>query len=338
MRSRYYDRYPHYDEIYAYDYGYRHYRPRRVRRYGPPRRRSDALPQDHYYHRIAFDAADPERPRRRGLRRYLDEVGHTVREAGDAVRSQFSRRQDYRGADYREDYQRAGDEEEGGPAMRRGRRFARRYKEPIVSVALAGTAVPFAIGAVGGGEPGAAEPQPHPVEEAATQTRPTARGTVEEDVGSRLAALRSNRIRESTVEGAMLVYDISRDLAEDIYDAAVANGIEPEMAFGLVKTESAFDHRAVSNVGARGLTQVMPRTARWLRPGTTIEDLYDRNLNLNMGFGYLRDLIDKYDGDVRLALLAYNRGPGTVDRVLDAGGDPDNGYADLVLEGYTDLA
>jgi soluble lytic murein transglycosylase-like protein len=136
----------------------------------------------------------------------------------------------------------------------------------------------------------------------------------------------------------MMVYDIPRSLAEQIHDIAIDNDIEPELAFGLVKTESAFDNRAVSNVGARGLTQVMPRTARWLQPGTTIEDLYNRAFNLNMGFGYLRDLIDKYDGDVRLALLAYNRGPGTVDRVLDRGGDPDNGYADMVLSGYTDLS
>ena len=84
---------------------------------------------------------------------------------------------------------------------------------------------------------------------------------------------------------------------------------------------------------ARGLTQVMPRTARWLMPGTTAEDLYDRQTNLRLGFRYLNQLIDKYRGDVKLALTAYNRGPGTVDRVLKRGGNPDNGYADKVLGG-----
>ena len=77
----------------------------------------------------------------------------------------------------------------------------------------------------------------------------------------------------------------------------------------------------------------MPRTAAWLQPGTKTQDLYDRQLNLRLGFRYLDQMIDKYKGNVRLALLAYNRGPGTVDRVLKQGGNPDNGYADKVLRG-----
>ena len=76
---------------------------------------------------------------------------------------------------------------------------------------------------------------------------------------------------------------------------------------------------------------MMPRTAAWLIPGTRTADLSDRETNLRLGFRYLDQMIDKYKGDVRLALLAYNRGPGTVDKVLKRGGDPDNGYADKVL-------
>jgi hypothetical protein len=62
-------------------------------------------------------------------------------------------------------------------------------------------------------------------------------------------------------------------------------------------------------------------------------ELRDPQVNLSIGFRYLRELIDKYDGDERMALLAYNRGPGTVDRVLKRGGNPDNGYAGFVRTG-----
>ena len=127
-------------------------------------------------------------------------------------------------------------------------------------------------------------------------------------------------------------YDVSPSLARQIHAAAVANGIDPKLAFGLVRTESAFRSSATSPVGAVGLTQLMPATARWLRQGVTRSDLRNPEVNLSIGFRYLRGLIRKYDGDTALALTAYNRGPGTVDRVLKRGGNPDNGYAGMVLD------
>ena len=126
-------------------------------------------------------------------------------------------------------------------------------------------------------------------------------------------------------------YDIDRKLAEDIYDLAIQEEIDPDVAFGLVRAESSFKNTATSHVGAVGLTQLMPRTAEWIKPGVTVRDLRDQRTNLQIGFKYLNDLLDKYDGSTHLALLAYNRGPGTVDRVLERGGDPDNGYPDMVL-------
>jgi soluble lytic murein transglycosylase-like protein len=128
-------------------------------------------------------------------------------------------------------------------------------------------------------------------------------------------------------------YKISTSLAKNIYKAAVANNITPHTAFGLVRAESSFRTAATSPVGATGLTQLMPATARWLVPGTTRQQLKNPETNLRIGFKYLRSLIDKYDGDEKLALLAFNRGPGTVDKVLKRGGNPDNGYAEKVWTG-----
>jgi soluble lytic murein transglycosylase-like protein len=125
-------------------------------------------------------------------------------------------------------------------------------------------------------------------------------------------------------------YSISDKLAELIYSTAVEHDISPEIAFGLVKTESEFKDYATSHVGAIGLTQLMLPTARWFKRDATENDLRDSETNLEIGFRYLGELIDRYDGNVNLALTAYNRGTGTVDRVLQRGGNPDNGYAGKV--------
>lgn len=128
-------------------------------------------------------------------------------------------------------------------------------------------------------------------------------------------------------------YAIPADLAAAINDIALAEGIAPSIAFQLVRVESGFHNRAISPVGAVGLAQLMPPTAFELDPNLRYADLFDRETNLRLGFRYLRQMIDRYDGDLRTALLAYNRGPGTVDSILREGGDPSNGYARAVLGG-----
>ena len=130
-------------------------------------------------------------------------------------------------------------------------------------------------------------------------------------------------------------YNIGAQLAGAIHDIAVDEGIEPELAFRLVRIESRFKETATSQVGAVGLTQVMPATARYFEKGITRERLYNRETNLRIGFRYLRGLIRENDGDVRLALLVYNRGPVAVNRARKAGRDPSNGYDRKVLAGYT---
>lgn len=126
-------------------------------------------------------------------------------------------------------------------------------------------------------------------------------------------------------------YDIPIDLATRIHEAARGAGLDPVLGFGLVATESSFRRTAVSWAGAVGYTQLMPATARWMDPRVRRGDLFETETNLEIGFQYLAYLLDYYDGDVRLALTAYNRGPGTVDGLLEKGRDPENGYADKVL-------
>ena len=203
--------------------------------------------------------------------------------------------------------------------------FMKRFRQPIIGLGLAGAALPL-IAAVE--ESGSPSETPETRESASRTGTP---GDVEEGLAERVAEDREASERESLVLASVGKYAIPRDLAEDIYDIAREEGVDPEIAFGLVRTESTFREDAKSHVGALGLTQVMPRTAAWLEPGTTSRDLYDRQTNLRLGFRYLDQMIDKYRGNVKLALLAYNRGPGTVDKVLAKGGNPDNGYADKVL-------
>jgi len=129
-------------------------------------------------------------------------------------------------------------------------------------------------------------------------------------------------------------YDISVELASSIHDVAFSEGIEPELAFRLVRLESRFDTRATSPVGAVGLAQVMLPTARFFQKDITRERLYHPETNLRIGFRYLRGLIEEYNGDVRLALLTYNRGPVAVQLALRNGQDPSNGYDRILMKGY----
>jgi soluble lytic murein transglycosylase-like protein len=144
------------------------------------------------------------------------------------------------------------------------------------------------------------------------------------------------RERELVVASFAKEYRIPVTLAANIHAAAIEEKIPPKVAFGLVKAESSFRTSAVSPVGAVGLTQLMPATARWLVPGTTRTDLMDTDTNLRIGFKYLRQLMDNFDGNEQLALTAYNRGPGTVNRLISRGADPDNGYAEKVLTGNSE--
>ena len=95
--------------------------------------------------------------------------------------------------------------------------------------------------------------------------------------------------------------------------------VDPMLLAGLVRQESSFRADARSWVGARGLTQIMPATGRWLARYAGVRSFYEPlldvpEINLRMGAVYIGSLLDHYDGAADLALAGYNAGPGRADR------------------------
>ena len=93
-----------------------------------------------------------------------------------------------------------------------------------------------------------------------------------------------------------------------IVDSGRRNSVDPLLLYAIMHQESTFKPRAMSNKGARGLMQLMPGTA--LRFGVT--SIWDPKQNIEGGTRYMRFLLDKFDGNVQLALAGYNAGEGAV--------------------------
>jgi soluble lytic murein transglycosylase-like protein len=96
----------------------------------------------------------------------------------------------------------------------------------------------------------------------------------------------------------------------EINAAAASNGIDPALLKGLVSQESGFNPSARSGAGAVGLTQLMPGTAA----GLGVTNPLDPVQSLQGGAKYLRQQLDRFGGDAKLALAAYNAGPGAVQK------------------------
>jgi soluble lytic murein transglycosylase-like protein len=105
------------------------------------------------------------------------------------------------------------------------------------------------------------------------------------------------------VTGAMPAY-----MSEIIADASRKHGVDPRLVAAVAHRESRFNASAVSPVGACGVMQLMPATARYLG----VNNIFDSRENVFAGARYLRTLLDTFHGDLDLTLAAYNAGPGAV--------------------------
>ena len=116
--------------------------------------------------------------------------------------------------------------------------------------------------------------------------------------------------RQVRTSGKLRPIQPGGELSRLIHQSARQEGLSPRLVQSVVQVESGYNVRALSHKGAQGLMQLMPATARELG----VEDAYDARQNLEGGARYLRQQLERFDGDLTLALAAYNAGPTAVQR------------------------
>ncbi|MDR1607802.1 MAG: lytic transglycosylase domain-containing protein, partial [Deltaproteobacteria bacterium] len=113
---------------------------------------------------------------------------------------------------------------------------------------------------------------------------------------------------QKTSDGQKPSEKLSDKVEVIINKVAGALGLDPSLIKAVVKTESNFNQKAVSSAGAKGLMQLMPKTAKEMG----VEDPFNPFENIWGGARYLKKMLDRHGGDLNKALAAYNWGPGNL--------------------------
>lgn len=124
---------------------------------------------------------------------------------------------------------------------------------------------------------------------------------------SQIADLSTEKLPEKPAEPPK---PAKMDIPTAVAAASDKHGIDADLLYSVIRAESGFNPRAVSNKGAQGLMQLMPGTATKLG----VQDAFDTQSNVEGGTRYLRELLDRYHYDLAKALAAYNAGPQRVEQ------------------------
>jgi soluble lytic murein transglycosylase-like protein len=135
------------------------------------------------------------------------------------------------------------------------------------------------------------------------------------DIQKALFSLKSSRPlvtrrTASFYDSSARVTALPENLSMIMHEAATRYGLDPRLIAAVAHQESRYNPTAVSPVGAMGMMQLMPQTAKYLG----VSNPFDARENVMGGARYLKTLLDTFDGDLDLTLAAYNAGPGAVRR------------------------
>lgn len=144
-------------------------------------------------------------------------------------------------------------------------------------------------------------------------------------------------------EGVRLSLETRLEVGRIVQELSGQYGMDPVLILAVMKVESTFNPKALSNKDARGLMQVRPIVVREVAKDLGIDPrdhvkLYAHEFNIRVGVHYLSLLLKKFNGDVKKALMAYNAGPTTVARLYKNRSVPEGGYQGKVLRTYHALS
>jgi soluble lytic murein transglycosylase-like protein len=176
--------------------------------------------------------------------------------------------------------------------------------------------------------------EPRPTSPSAVASAPAPQAAAVDPALAPVRAQLERYARRSGLTGGEL--DV---LARTLVEESRRHRLDPQLVLAVMHVESRYDTFAVSEKNAMGLMQILPSTGEWLAgrigvPWNGPHSLFDPLVNVQLGVAYLRQLVDRYDGNLSAALAAYNWGPGHIDGRLRQGTPLPVDYKDLVLRAY----